>query len=66
MANPRLSIRLTAVNLIIGVGFVIIALALFTWLLPMFLPPAFIHTIAGAATGILFWFIFMLSRQGAE
>lgn len=66
MAAPRLSIKLSTVNLVIGVAFVFVALALFTWLLPMILPPTAVLTIAGAAVGILLWFLFMLSRQGAE
>ena len=66
MAAPRLSVKLTTTNLMIGVAFVFVALALFTWLLPMVLPPSAVYTIAGAAIGILFWFLFMLSRQSAE
>lgn len=59
----RLTIKLTTLNLAIGVGFVVIALALFSWLLPMFLPPQMIYAITGTAIGILAWFLFMLSRQ---
>jgi len=66
MATPRLSVKLTTMNLVLGVVFVIVGLALFTWLLPMFLPASFVFTVAGAAIGILLWFLFMLSRQGAE
>jgi hypothetical protein len=66
MAAARLSIKLTALNLTLGVVFVVIALALFTWLLPMFLPAAVIYAIAGSAIGILFWFLFMLARQGTD
>ncbi len=66
MAAPRLTIKLNATNLVLGVAFVFVSLALFTWLLPMVLPPGAVYTIAGAAIGILFWFLFMLSRQSAE
>lgn len=66
MATPRLSVKLMTMNLVFGVIFVIVGLALFTWLLPMFLPAQFVLTVAGAAIGILLWFLFMLSRQGAE
>lgn len=66
MAAPRLSIKLTTFNLVIGVAFVFVALALFTWLLPLILPTPAVLTIAGAAIGILLWFLFMLSRQSAE
>ena len=66
MANPRFTLKLTGANLAFGVGFVILALALFTWLLPMLLPVELVLTMAGAAIGILFWFLFMLSRQSAE
>lgn len=62
MAAPRLSIKLTSANLVIGVAFVFVAMALFTWLLP----PGAVYTIAVAAFGILFWFLFMPSRQSAE
>lgn len=65
MAN-RLSIKLSALNLAFGVGFVILSLALFTWLLPLFLPPDLIYAVAGAAIGILFWFLFLVARQGTE
>ena len=43
--------------------FVVVALALFGWLLPMFMPPMLIQTIAGVAVGILAWFLFLLSRS---
>ncbi len=66
MATPRLSVKLTTTNLIAGVAFVVVSLALFTWLLPLFLPASLVLVMAGAAIGILFWFLFMLSRQGAE
>lgn len=62
MANQGLQVRLTPFNLVVGVLFVVICLALFTWLLPMFLPAYLIHTVCGAAIGILGWFLFMLSR----
>jgi len=65
MAN-RLSIKFSALNLAFGVGFVILSLALFTWLLPLFLPPDLIYAFAGAAIGILFWFLFLVARQGTE
>jgi|JI10StandDraft_1071094.scaffolds.fasta_scaffold2900479_2 hypothetical protein len=61
MAN--LQIRLTTFNLILGVLFVVVALAVFGWLLPMFMPPMLIQTIAGVAIGILAWFLFLLSRS---
>lgn len=66
MATSRLNIKLTTRTLAMGVGFVILGLALFTWLLPLFLPATAIYTIAGAAIGTLVWFLFMLSRQSAE
>lgn len=66
MAAPQLNVKLTTVNLVIGVVFVVVGLALFTWLLPMLLPPGLVHTLSGVAIGILAWFVFMLSRQGAE
>jgi hypothetical protein len=37
MANSRLSVKLTAVNLMIGLLIVLLSLALFSWLLPMLL-----------------------------
>jgi uncharacterized BrkB/YihY/UPF0761 family membrane protein len=64
--TTRLSIKLSPLNLALGVGFVVVALALFTWLLPMFVPPDLIYAFAGAAIGILFWFLFLVARQGTE
>ncbi len=66
MAGTRLNIKMTTGNLAMGVGFVILGLALFTWLLPLLLPATAIYAIAGAAIGTLVWFLFMLSRQSAE
>ena len=59
----RLTIVLTPRNLAMGVGSVILGLAAFTWVFPLFLPPYMIYWVAGAAIGILGWFLFMLSRQ---
>jgi hypothetical protein len=66
MANSRLSVKLTAVNLVIGLLIVLLSLALFSWLLPMLLGPTATLTLAGAVVGVFVWFLFMLSRQGAE
>ncbi len=59
----NMTIKLTALNLAIGVVMVVASLAIFTWLLPMFLPAQMILTIAGSAIGILFWFLVMLARE---
>ena len=59
----KLTIKLTPLNLAIGVAFVVVAIALFSWLLPMFLPPERIYNIAGAMIGVIFWFLFMRFRQ---
>lgn len=59
----KLTIKLTTLNLAMGVGFVVLAMALFTWLLPLLLPPTMIYAIAGGSVGIFAWFLFMLSRQ---
>lgn len=66
MATSRLTVKLTTANLVIGAVFVVLALALVSWLLPMVVGAQLTLTIAGAALGVLFWFLFMLSRQGAE
>jgi hypothetical protein len=63
MANERLQVRLDGKNLAIGVCCVILSLALFTWLLPLFLPYNVVVVIAAAALGIAAWFLFMISRS---
>lgn len=60
--NPRLQVQLTPVNLVVGVVIVVLCLAVFTWLLPMFMPAYLIQTVAATMIGILAWFLFMLSR----
>lgn len=59
----KLTVKLSPLNLAMGVGAVILGLALFTWLLPLFLPPQLIYAVAGSAIGILAWFLYMLARQ---
>jgi uncharacterized BrkB/YihY/UPF0761 family membrane protein len=59
----RLTIKLSPLNIAMGVASVILGLALFTWLLPLFLPAELIYAVAGAAIGILAWFLYMLARQ---
>ncbi len=61
--SSRLTINLTSRNLATGVGSVILGLAAFTWVFPMFLPPYLIYAAAGSVIGILGWFLYMLSRQ---
>ncbi|HET8728461.1 MAG TPA: hypothetical protein VFO41_13205 [Alphaproteobacteria bacterium] len=62
MANDRMQVKLDGRNVAIGVGFVVVSLVLFTWLLPLVLPIALVLVIAGAALGVAAWFLFMLSR----
>lgn len=62
----RLTVELTPRNLSTGVASVILGLAAFTWVFPMFLPTYLIHAAAGAAIGILGWFLFMLSRPEGQ
>ena len=59
----KLTVKLSPLNLAMGVASVILGLALFTWLLPLFLPPTLIYAVAGSAIGILGWFLYMLARQ---
>lgn len=66
MANPNLQIEFTPTNMIIGVVCVVIALALFTWLLPLIVGPQLALTVAGAAVGVLVWFLYAVSRKKAE
>lgn len=62
----RLTIELAPRDIAMGVGAVILGLGAFTWVFPMFLPPYLIYAAAGAAIGILGWFLAMLSRQGEK
>lgn len=62
MANNRMQVKLDGRNVVVGVAFVVISLALFTWLLPLILPATLVYVIAGAALGVAAWFLFMLSR----
>lgn len=59
----KLNVTLTPKNIAFGVGFVVLGLALFTWLLPLLLSASLIYTVAGVVVGTLVWFLFLLSRS---
>ncbi|MEO8884106.1 MAG: hypothetical protein ABI377_11950, partial [Devosia sp.] len=57
--------KLDGIALAYLVAFVVVGLLLFMWLLPLILPEAVTLAIAGLATGVLGWLVFMVSRQSA-
>jgi hypothetical protein len=65
MANPNMQITLNLSNVLIGVGFVLVAMLIFRLLLPAVLPIDLVLTIASAAAGVAFWFLFLISRNRA-
>lgn len=66
MANPHMQIEFNLRNILIGVGFVLVAMVIFRLLLPAILPADVVLALAAAAVGVAFWFLFLVSRNKAD
>ena len=65
MAQPHMQIEFSLKNILIGAGFVLVAMLIFRLLLPAILPADVVLAIASAALGVAFWFLFLVSRNRA-
>ncbi|MGV3651208.1 MAG: hypothetical protein ACO1OK_07260 [Devosia sp.] len=65
MAKSHMQVEFSLKNILLGVGFVLIAMVIVRLLLPQVLPLDAVLTIASVALGVAFWFLFLVSRHRA-
>jgi len=65
MADDKLRIEFTLPNVLLGVGFVLVAMLIFRLALPYILPLDAVLAIASASVGVAFWFLYLVSRNKA-